>query len=166
MDIVIRPAESDDYAAIAELSVLAYADDGQLAEGVGGHYAARLRDVAGRAKDASLLVAVDADGTVLGSVAICLPGSPLAEINRPGELEFRMLAVHPDAQGRGVGRALATACVDRARELGSRAVVICTRDEVGKPAQAMYRSMGFTRIPDRDWNPIANVQLLAWELAL
>src|SRR6476619_4304467 len=50
----------------------------------------------------------------------------VAEVSRPGEAEFRMLAVAPGAQRRGAGEALVRACVGRARALGAEALVLYT----------------------------------------
>ncbi|MEK7681679.1 MAG: GNAT family N-acetyltransferase, partial [Chloroflexota bacterium] len=36
---------------------------------------------------------------------------------------FRLLAVVPEARGKGAGRALATACIERARAWGHRQVL-------------------------------------------
>jgi ribosomal protein S18 acetylase RimI-like enzyme len=161
--IVVRPAAPADYEAIAELTVAAYGADGQLE---GDHdYDTHLRDVAPRAREGQLLVAVDAAGLVLGSVAYVLPGSEYAEIARDGEAEFRMLAVAPAAQGRGVGELLARACVARAEEQGCHAVVICVRD-IAAAARRMYDRIGFSRMPERDWSPYPNVSLLALRLDL
>ncbi len=62
------------------------------------------------------LVAID-DGFV-GCCALALLTPDLAEI--------RSLAVHPDASGRGAGRALVRACVDEAKRLGVRRVFALT----------------------------------------
>jgi ribosomal protein S18 acetylase RimI-like enzyme len=70
-----------------------------------------------------------------------------------------MLAVAPSAQGKGVGRKLAQACLDRARELGCKAVVICVRD-FSKDAQRLYDRMGFVAAPELDWSPMEDVRLL------
>ena len=59
-------------------------------------------------------MAVDDDGTLLGSVTSCPPGSPWRELSVEGEGEFRMLAVAPAARGRGVGEALVRQCEERA----------------------------------------------------
>jgi ribosomal protein S18 acetylase RimI-like enzyme len=159
----IRGAGPADHHAIAELTVAAYGADGQLD---GEHdYDRHLRDVATRATAGELLVAVDVDGAVLGAVTYVLPGSPYAEISRPGEAEFRMLAVDPAAQGRGVGAALARACVERAREQGCAAVVICVRD-IAVTARRMYDRLGFVPIPERDWSPYPGVLLVALRLNL
>lgn len=161
--MIIRPARPADHAAIAELTVAAYGADGQLD---GDHdYDKHLRDVATRASSASMLVAVDADDMVLGAVTYVLPGSEYAEVSRAGEAEFRMLAVAPAAQGRGVGEALARHCVARAAAEGCTAVVICVRD-MAAPARRMYDRIGFTRAPELDWSPYAGVNLLALRLPL
>lgn len=162
--LLIRPARPADFAAIGRLTVAAYAADGQL-DGEHG-YAETLADVAGRAANGELLVALDeATGEILGSVLFVLPGTPYAELSGPGEAEFRMLAVDPAAQGRGVGVALATACLTRARELGCAAVVICTRSFAVR-AHQLYARLGFHRMPQRDWSPLPGVDLYALRLEL
>ncbi|MEU6075540.1 N-acetyltransferase [Micromonospora sp. NPDC047074] len=161
----VRRAGPADFAAVARLTVAAYEADGQLKDEHG--YAVALADVATRAEHGEVLVAVDdATGAVLGSVTFVLPGTRYAELSRPGETEFRMLAVDPAAQGRGVGAALVEACVSRAAELGCSAVVICIRDGFATAAQRLYRRRGFVRTPERDWTPVAGVDLLGLRLDL
>ncbi|ROT32249.1 GNAT family N-acetyltransferase [Micromonospora sp. HM5-17] len=164
MSVLIRRAEPADFDAIARLSVAAYRADGQL--DAAADYAAVLADVPARAEAGELLVAVDEiTGEVLGSVLFVLPGTPYAELSGPGEAEFRMLAVDPAAQGRGVGGALVRACLTRARDLGCRRVVICTRS-VAAAAHRLYARFGFVRTPERDWSPRPGVDLHALHLDL
>jgi ribosomal protein S18 acetylase RimI-like enzyme len=159
----VRPARVEEYDAVGRLTVEAYDDDGQLG---GEHgYEAMLADVAGRAADGDVLVAVDDAGEVLGSVTFVLAGSRLAELSRPGEAEFRMLAVAPAAQGRGVGEALVRACVDRAVALGRTAVVLAARDFSAR-AHRLYERLGFVRTPDLDFAPGPGVELIAMRLDL
>ncbi len=100
-----------------------------------------------------MLVAVD-DAGVLGSVTLVTdPDSPWLEWTRPGEVQFRLLAVDESARGRGVGEALVRACLERA---GDRSVIIHTTKWMGA-AQRLYARLGFERRPDRDvayevWN--------------
>jgi len=163
--IQVRPATTADHPAIARLTVDAYRADGQLEAETGG-YAAVLADVAGRADQTEILVATDTeDGTVLGAVAFVLPGSAFAELSRPGEAEFRMLAVDPGAQGRGVGEALVRACVARAREVDASGILIFTRS-FAERAQRLYTRLGFVRVPEHDWAPVPGVDLLALHLPL
>jgi ribosomal protein S18 acetylase RimI-like enzyme len=157
--VTIRPATPADHAAIARLTVAAYRADGQVAP---GHpYEPALADVAGRAAAGELLVAVDdATGAVVGAVLFVRAGSRYAELAGPGEAEFRMLAVDPAAQGRGVGEALVRDCLDRAAAHGCRAVVISVRD-FARAARRLYARLGFVRTPERDWSPRPDIQLYA-----
>jgi ribosomal protein S18 acetylase RimI-like enzyme len=169
--VQICPATPADHTTIALLTIAAYRADWQVTP---GHpYERVLADVAGRAGAGELLVAIapelsrrsagpasPAAGRVVGAVLFVLPGSRYAELAGPGEAEFRMLAVHPDAQGRGVGDALVRACLDRATARGCRAVRIFTRDTAAA-AQRLYQRLGFVRTPARDWRPMRGVNLVA-----
>lgn len=162
MSIAVRPAAPADYPAIARLTVAAYEADGQVTGSQG--YGSVLADVAGRAGAGELLVAVDG-ADVLGAVLFVRPGSPYAEVSRPGEAEFRMLAVDPAAQGRGIGRSLVRACVERAVGAGCAGIAICMRD-FSVAARKLYDSFGFVRMPELDWSPAPGIQLLALRLDL
>ncbi|GIG85914.1 GNAT family N-acetyltransferase [Plantactinospora endophytica] len=162
--VLVRVAEPADFDAIARLTVAAYRADGQLDSEHG--YEQALADVPARAGAGELLVAVDeVTGELLGAVLFVLPGSAYAEMCVADEAEFRMLAVDPGAQGRGAGKALVRACVDRARSLGRTRVVICARS-FSAPALRLYAGFGFVRTPDRDWSPAAGVELHALRLDL
>jgi ribosomal protein S18 acetylase RimI-like enzyme len=159
----VRLATPADYDAVARFTVDAYRADGQLATPTG--YEAVLGDVATRARESDLLVAVDPTGRVVGAVAYVLPGSRYAELSRNGEAEFRMLAVDPAAQGTGAGEALVRACLSRAEAAGATAVVICVRD-ISHRAQKLYAKLGFQRVPELDWSPIPGVILWALRRSL
>ncbi|HEY3467699.1 MAG TPA: GNAT family N-acetyltransferase [Amycolatopsis sp.] len=161
VDVEIRPPRPEEYAAAGEVTVLAYDVDGHLAGDVG--YDAQLRDIARRAEEAEVLVAVDDTGEVLGTVTVVLPGSPYAEISRPGELEFRMLAVAPSARGRGIGEALTRAVLDRARALGIGKVVLSSLDGM-RSAHRLYERLGFARLAERDWRPFPHISLIAYQI--
>ncbi|WP_103335427.1 GNAT family N-acetyltransferase [Amycolatopsis sp. CA-126428] len=160
-DVEIRPPRPEEYAAAGEVTVRAYAADGHLADDVG--YEAMLRDVARRVEKAEVLVAVDAARVVVGTVTVVHPGSEYAEVSRPGELEFRMLAVAPSARGRGVGEALIKAVFDRARALGLRRVVLSSVDRMHS-AHRLYERLGFTRLVERDWRPFPHISLIAYQI--
>lgn len=132
-------------------------------------YAAHLRNAAARDLEAELWVAVTADEAhsedLLGTVTVCPDGSPWREIARGDEYEFRMLAVAPTAQGRGVGEALVRHVLDRAREAGSSRVVLSTLAEMSA-AHRLYERLGFRRAPERDWSPREGIDLVAYLLDL
>src|SRR3954447_16929142 len=100
----IRLARSEEYAAIGDLTVDAYAADGFLDDT--DDYVHHLRDGASRAAHAELWVAID-DDAVIGTVTYCPPGSRYCEVaTETDQGEFRMLAVAPAGRRRGIGRAL------------------------------------------------------------
>ncbi|MBE1575512.1 GNAT family N-acetyltransferase [Amycolatopsis roodepoortensis] len=162
-DLEIRPARPEELTAVGELTLAAYSAERSLVDGVG--YAAELVDAAKRAELAELLVAVDGDGTLVGTVTIALPGTEFAELSREGELEFRMLGVLPSATGRGIGEALTRAVIARARELGVTRVVLCSLVTMER-AHRLYERLGFVRLPERDWEPHAGITLIAYGLEL
>jgi ribosomal protein S18 acetylase RimI-like enzyme len=90
----------------------------------------------------------------------------MAQLAGPGEAEIRMLAVDPGAQGRGVGSALAVACVERARtEEGTKRVVLCSQQAM-TTAHRLYARLGFERAPELDWYPLPEVLLWGFRLDL
>jgi GNAT superfamily N-acetyltransferase len=140
--------------------------DVYLAEGwaVEGDYADELRDAAGRAATADVLVAL-LDGTLVATVTLAPYGSPVAETCEQGEAEIRMLATLPASRGSGVGRALVEECVRRARERGCSAVRLSTQVPM-QAAQRLYERIGFTRAAGKDWTPVPGMPLLGYWLPL
>jgi hypothetical protein len=135
--VVIREARPEEHARLGELVVAAYRSLPEFDE---PGYEPELRDVARRAREAVVLVAMDDVGgqiddggkALLGCVTyVPGPDSPWAELLEPGEAAIRMLAV--DATAR---------------------------------ARAIYTRLGFIRRPDRDWEPVPGIRLLGFALAL
>lgn len=157
----VEPAVPGDFGRIAELTAGVYRDDGYADE----RYLVELRNVAGRAGRAELLVARTADGGLVGSVALVLDGE-FGEVLRSGdEAGFRMLVVDRAARGAGVGELLVRTCLDRARAAGRRRIVIST-DPRMTAAHRLYERLGFTRLPERDWSPMEGIDLLVYALDL
>ncbi len=160
-DLELRRAVPADLSVVGEVTAAAY---GGFVSGPEDSYLDRLRDAAGRYRDAELWVA-ERDGEILGSVTIALEDSPWREIGRPGEGEFRMLAVSPAAQRQGVGEALTRLVIERFTELGADAVVLSSLDAM-TAAHRVYTRLGFERLPERDWSPVPGVDLIAFRLDL
>ena len=161
----IRPIRPNDFERLAELTVAAYhslpTEMPHQAE-----YDERLRDVATRAATSCVLVAVGATGELLGGVTyVGGPEDPYSEELAEGEAGVRMLAVDPARQGRGAGRALTRACIERARAAGRRRIVLHTGDSM-TAARHLYESLGFSRDTTIDFSPVAGVDLIGYALEL
>ena len=134
-------------------------------------YLQDILDLEGRSAESELLVAESDDG-MLGCVSYFPPGSK-AEYPTDATSEhwpedwgaFRLLAVHPDARGAGVGRLLTDACIERARERGAPALGLHTTAPMSV-ARAMYERMGFERAPRYDFRPGPTVLVEAYRLTL
>ena len=163
MEARVRRAREDELEAVGRLTVEAYAADGRI---TAEHpYAEHLRDAAARHRDAVLLVAEASDGALVGTVTVVPATSPLVEMCRAGEVEVRMLAVAPAARGRGVGELLTRSCLDVARDEGVARVILSSGTWM-RAAHRLYDRLGFVRVPERDWSPRPDVQLIAYELPL
>lgn len=168
MDIVIRQVAPDEYETLGEITAQAYLQDGLLDFGESDEYLGELRDVAKRAIAADVLVALNGD-RLLGGVTFVPSGGPMADIARPGEAEIRMLAIARAARGRGAGEALVRACIDRARATAGCTAIVLSTQRTMHAAHRIYERLGFTRTPERDWNPIPeldDITLLTYELTL
>ena len=153
---VIREAREDESDALGRLMVGVYAG---LAGFPGPDEQPRYYDMLAHISQvaekpgAKLLVAV-ADGEVLGRVVHFSDmaqygsgGSATGERNASG---FRLLAVGPEARGRGIGRALVQRCIDLAKEAGHGQVILHSTEAM-KVAWGMYERLGFERSPDLDF---------------
>lgn len=141
--LTIREARRDEYDAVAEVTVSAFRTIAPL-----GDYEPVLRDVAGRAASCIVLVAISG-GAIVGT-ATYVPGPGLyAETDDPADACLRMLAVLPDASGRGIGTALTRRCLALARAAEKRRLVLHTRPTMAV-AQHIYERLGFQRAPELD----------------
>jgi len=99
----------------------------------------------------------------------------LAEVNgqpvgcvgvRPFEndiCEMKRLYVEPDARGLQVGRRLARASIQAARQMGYRTMRLDTVGSMGE-AIVLYRSLGFQQISAYRLNPIPSAQYFELDL--
>ncbi len=128
-------------------------------------YLNNLIDVRGRLDKAELIVAEE-DGRILGAVTFFPDGAASTEEGWTEDYSgIRILAVPPDARGRGLGRILTEEGIRRSRELGVRYVGLHTTEFMAV-AKAMYERMGFERIPEFDFKPAPQVVVMAYRLEL
>jgi ribosomal protein S18 acetylase RimI-like enzyme len=163
-ELSVRPVEASEYEAVGRLTVDVYA--AILGDQLGPAYAEELLQVAHRAEHAVVLVAVQPDGGIVGSVTyVPGPGGPYAEFPDGNEAGIRMLAVWPYGQRQGVGTALVEACLALARRDGRERVSLHTTPAM-VAAQRFYQRLGFRRAPERDWEPRPGLLLLGYVLEL
>jgi ribosomal protein S18 acetylase RimI-like enzyme len=159
---MIRDVRPDERAAVGELRVSAYRALGLLSEVDG--YAQTLRGF-GFGGDCMVLVAVDDADSILGTITL-EPFDPSSELARDDtEADIRAFAVAAQAQGQGVGRKLLLAAIERAEKRGLRRLRLCTQPAM-RAAQHLYAAAGFSRTPELDFSPAANLTLEAYELDL
>lgn len=144
--LTIREASPAEYDAVGRVTLRAYAHDYDIGPG----YRSDLLDVAGHAARGEVRVAIDAEsGRIAGAVWNARAGERLAPVARPGETDFRLLAVDPDFRGRGVGAALTEHLVELARSRGAVRLVMNSGPQM-RGAHRLYEKLGFRRLLDRE----------------
>lgn len=162
MNLVFRPARPADYSEVRRITRDAYVHAGHF---TAGHpYMDVLDNVEHRAEHAEVWVA-EASGAVIAAVTLTFAGQPYSEIARDNELEFRMLAVDPAVQGNGVGRAVVRQVIDHARSLPDISGISITSATFMERAHGLYDSLGFQRVPARDWY-VPGEDVLLWVFRL
>lgn len=158
MTLAIRAIAPGEHAALGAITVAAYRALGY----VEAAYERELADVDAKvAAGAEVVVAVDGNGVVGGVAFVPDHTNALAEFDDPDAASFRHLAVDPTRQGSGAGSALARWCIERARALGRKRVVIHSTPWM-TTAHGLYERLGFVRVPELDWLPVPEVPLLGF----
>ncbi|MRD49038.1 GNAT family N-acetyltransferase [Caenimonas koreensis DSM 17982] len=100
---------------------------------------------------------------VNGELAGCCALRALDSSDYPNAAEMKRLYVRKQHRGIGLGRQLAEAVLDSARNAGYSCVLLDTLDDM-EAARALYGELGFTEIPPYYHNPIAGAHYLKAEL--
>lgn|SRR5574343_1526162 len=98
-----------------------------------------------------------------GQVAACGAFRPLADVDYANACEMKRLYVRPAFRGRGLGRQLAQALLDHARQAGHSVMLLDTLDEM-ETARDLYAALGFEEIPPYYFNPVPGAHYLKCEL--
>ncbi len=98
-----------------------------------------------------------------GDWAGCCALRPLDSSDYANACEMKRLYVRSAFRGLGIGRTLAEATLDLARQAGYSCVLLDTLDDM-ESARAMYVDLGFEEIPPYYHNPIAGAHYLRVEL--
>jgi len=88
------------------------------------------------------IILAEEDGEICGAVAYIGPHRPKAEFFDSSWPIIRMLVVNPNNRGKGAGRSLTNACVERAKRDKSSVIALHT-SPIMEVALNMYLRMGF-----------------------
>ena len=94
-----------------------------------------------------------------GAVAGCSALRPLDAADYANAAEMKRLFVREAFRGFGLGRQLAEATLDAARQAGYACVLLDTLSDM-EAARALYTDLGFVEIPAYYHNPIAGAHYL------
>ena len=167
----VRDARSEELDQVASLMRDAYQEyrasfPAQVWEG----YLRDIMDVRSRIGISELIVAEqmspEGGGRLVGAVTF-YPDASLSERESwpSGWAGLRLLAVHPEARGLGIGRILMDECLRRSRQLGVPTLGLHTT-EMMSVARGMYERMGFVRVPEFDFHPTPQIVVVAYRLDL
>lgn len=139
----------NEYAASLDVDLCFQQFDAEL-DSLPGEYAAP--------RGALLLALVD------GAAAGCCALRPLDNADYPNASEMKRLFVRKAFRGFGLGRQLAEAMLDAARQAGYACVLLDTLDEM-ESARALYAELGFEEIPPYYHNPLAGAHYLKVDIS-
>jgi predicted N-acetyltransferase YhbS len=151
---IVRDIRPDEVSAAGALTLAAYEQYSTLMEpsAWAALYKA-LESALATSGPLAHLVAVR-NGTLIGSVLL-FPATNDGIANAGGRMiwpELRLLAVAPAAREHGVGKALMSACIERARASGAPALGLYSSDTM-QSAIRLYEGLGFLRAPQFDFQP-------------
>jgi GNAT superfamily N-acetyltransferase len=98
-----------------------------------------------------------------GHLAGCAALRALADVDYANACEMKRLYVRRAFRGFGLGRLLAQALIDRAREAGYSNMLLDTLDDM-ESARGLYETLGFEEIPPYYYNPIPGAHYLRADL--
>jgi len=99
-----------------------------------------------------------------GETAGCCALRPLDNADYPNAAEMKRLYVRKAFRGFGLGRQLAEAALDAARQAGYACVLLDTLDEM-ESARALYTDLGFVEVPPYYHNPIPGAHYLKADIS-
>lgn len=154
----IRDAKKDEFEEIGKLMAMVYSGlKGFPQPGEFPEYYDLLLHI-GRLTEkpkTSLLIASESKEGILGAVVyfgeMSRYGSKGLATQESNAAGIRFLAVAPSARGMGIGKALTTACIQKARESGLAQVILHTTLTM-MTAWKMYEKMGFRRAAELDFD--------------
>lgn len=116
-------------------------------------------------KRGEIILARSAIGKLLGMIIFVTHTSPSRQVAKEDEAEIHLLAVYPEARGRGIASHLIIACEQRAISFGYSKIVLSTQQTM-KKAHHVYEQLGYRRNSTRDWSKGTGKIYLVYEKLL
>lgn len=152
--MIIRDAREEELTIIREQRVLAYEEHAKKIPE--GHWLSLKKMLSSDTdvKPGVEQIVADLDGKIVGSVSlfpakIDAYGGQVEELEYP---EIRMLAVAPEARGKGVATKLIAECIHRSKKQGFHSIGLHT-GQFMEDAMRLYEHLGFERLPQFDFEP-------------
>ncbi len=150
----IRDAKQDELQKIREQRVQAYRDHTNAIPTE--HWQALKKAISSEAdqQPGVELIVAELEGDIVGSVALFPAKTDAYEgyVDVLDYPELRVLAVAPEARGKGVASALIDECIRRTKAKGYDTLGLHT-GEFMKDAISLYERYGFQRLPQHDFEP-------------
>lgn len=163
----VRDARPSDRAKALEVTLSAFQQYAALIPSRWEGYRENILETLSHPEPAEQILAEE-DGKIAGSVLLYPAGTPLESEDATETRnwpEVRLLAVAPEARGKGIGAALMRECINRARRSGAAFLALHTTDMM-QVAMRMYEKMGFVRAPELDFRVDEEVLVKAYKLNL
>lgn len=110
----------------------------------------------------SFCVVCEEDNNIVGSAFLVPSGNPFKWFEKEWTY-IRLVAVHPEKAGQGIGKKLTKICLEKAKENGESIIALHT-SEFQDAARHIYEGLGFVKI--RDLDPSFGKQIYLYTLNL
>lgn len=152
--MIIRDAKDEEMPFIREQRVISYEEHAQKIPN--GHWQELKRAILSDSDSQPGVerIVAEIDGKIAGSVVL-FPAKIDAyngQVEKLDYPEIRMLAVTPEARGKGAATALIKECIRRSKAKGHKAIGLHT-GEFMDSAMRLYERLGFERLPQYDFVP-------------
>ena len=162
--LTIRDAQASEHDQVAALVMSAYEEYRPFVSSeFVSEFQRDTRDVF--AEGHTQVIVAEREGRLVGTVTFYPDGTKYGDGLPPGWASLRILAIAPDWRRRGVGSALMTECLERARNLGATRMLLHTLPFMPN-AIALHESLGFRRAPELDVPYTPQVTVIAYILDL
>ena len=147
--LVYRQAGLEDAASLARLADVSWKRFESVLEAqdwIGLHQALNKVNYHSLAQTAYGAICEDDKDGVIGMAFLVPSGNP-TEVFPADWCYVRMVTVHPDHHGKGIGKTLMRGCIEQARATGERTMGLHT-SEIMNAARHIYERMGFSIVKE------------------